>query len=87
MLAILDHLNIGVYYADGSPLLPGSEDEEDDFWLLAELVYGLADSALRSGPTFGAFVGSLAGIESTDISAAAWPMPTRTCSRYLLNIR
>lgn len=69
LTAILDLLNIGIYRADGTPALPGSEDDPDDLWLLEELLPGLAAAAQVPGPTFAEFAAMLPGATEEGITA------------------
>lgn len=60
VLGILDELNIGVYTADGTQILAGSETGPDDLYVLAELLPGMAVSARRDGPTVETYMAEMA---------------------------
>ncbi len=70
VLGILDELNIGVYTADGTPILAGSETGPDDLYVSAELLPGLAASARRPGPTMERYLGDLDQLLETGLTPA-----------------
>jgi hypothetical protein len=53
--SLLAHLGIGVYTGDGTPVMPGSETGEEDFWLYDFEVDLLAHMAGQSAEPFAAY--------------------------------
>lgn len=53
--SLLATLGIGVYTGDGTPVMPGSETREQDFWLYDFEVGSLARMAGQAAESFGSF--------------------------------
>lgn len=92
VIAILDVLQIGAYETDGTPIMPGAEQDEDDLWLSMAEVSGLAQAASRSPLPFSSItelLNTTSGLKFTDdevaemYSAMVTELPNHPMSQVL----
>jgi hypothetical protein len=60
--SLLAHLGIGVYTGDGTPVMPGSETQEEDFWLYDFEIGSLVQMAGQSAEPFASYHAILADL-------------------------